>query len=164
MRRIRHLRSGIAKRRTVCRTFRAFTSVLKDRFASRAGAASTSGPAARSPSCAHWSRGAGRRRDQGNCADGRGCDPTGGLASVNVAVPALLSPLVALFLRFRSGQVSLDEAEQFLAQSKCQRRYAPMVFESIPEYRSASLRNKRSASPESPSSYLNRSILGAIRE
>ena len=28
----------------------------------------------------------------------------------------------------RFGQVSLDEAEQFPAQSSCQRRYAPMVF------------------------------------
>ena len=32
----------------------------------------------------------------------------------------------------------------------CQRRYAPMVFGIIPECRSASLRIKRSASPESP--------------
>jgi len=41
----------------------------------------------------------------------------------------------------RSGQVSLDEAERFTAQSTCQRRYAPMVFRIIPECRSASLRN-----------------------
>jgi len=50
----------------------------------------------------------------------------------------------------RSGQVSLDEAEHFPAQSRCQRRYAPMVFGFIPECRSGSLRNQRSASPESP--------------
>ena len=49
----------------------------------------------------------------------------------------------------RSGQVSLDEAEHFPAQSRSQRRYAPMVFGIIPECRSASLRNERSASPES---------------
>src|SRR5262249_22637365 len=46
--------------------------------------------------------------------------------------------------------VSLDEAEHFTAQSSCQRRYAPMAFGILPECRSASLRNKRSASPESP--------------
>src|SRR6516162_89178 len=46
--------------------------------------------------------------------------------------------------------VSLDEAEHFAAQSRCQRRYAPMVFGIIPESRSDSFRNKRSASPESP--------------
>jgi hypothetical protein len=45
----------------------------------------------------------------------------------------------------RSGQVSLDEAEHFPAQSSCQRRYAPMVFGIIPECRSASFRNERSA-------------------
>src|ERR1700683_4714074 len=50
----------------------------------------------------------------------------------------------------RSGQVSLDEAEHFTAQSSCQRRYAPMVFGIIPECCSASLRKERSASPESP--------------
>jgi hypothetical protein len=50
----------------------------------------------------------------------------------------------------RSGQVFLDEAEHFPAQSRCQRRYAPMVFGIIPECRSGSLRNKRLASPESP--------------
>jgi len=50
----------------------------------------------------------------------------------------------------RSGKVSLDEAERFTAQSTCQRRYAPMVIGIIPECRSASLRNQRSASPESP--------------
>lgn len=33
------------------------------------------------------------------------------------------------------------------AQSKCQRRCAPMVFGFIPEYRSASLQNRSSASP-----------------
>ena len=33
----------------------------------------------------------------------------------------------------RSGQVSLDEAERFTAQSSCQRRYTPMVFGIIPE-------------------------------
>jgi hypothetical protein len=49
-----------------------------------------------------------------------------------------------------SGQVSLDEAEHFTAQSSCQRRCAPMVFGIIPECRSASFRNQRSASPESP--------------
>ena len=49
----------------------------------------------------------------------------------------------------RSGQVSLDEAEHFPAQSRSQRRYAPMVFGIIPECRSASFRNRRSASPES---------------
>jgi hypothetical protein len=38
----------------------------------------------------------------------------------------------------RSGQVSLDEAEHFPAQSRSQRRYAPMVFGIIPECRSAS--------------------------
>jgi hypothetical protein len=50
----------------------------------------------------------------------------------------------------RSGQVSLDEAEHFPAQSRSRRRYAPMVFGIILECRSASLRNERSASPESP--------------
>src|SRR4051812_48956196 len=48
------------------------------------------------------------------------------------------------------GCDSDDEAERFLAQSSCQRRYAPTVFGIIPECRSASLRNERSASPESP--------------
>jgi hypothetical protein len=33
----------------------------------------------------------------------------------------------------RTGQVSFDEAEHFLAQSRCQRRYAPMVFGIIPD-------------------------------
>jgi hypothetical protein len=37
-----------------------------------------------------------------------------------------------------SGQVSLDEAEHFPAQSRSQRRYTPMVFGIIPECRSAS--------------------------
>jgi hypothetical protein len=32
-----------------------------------------------------------------------------------------------------SGQVSLDEAEHFLAQSSCERRYAPRMFGIIPE-------------------------------
>jgi hypothetical protein len=35
-------------------------------------------------------------------------------------------------------------------QPKCQHRYAPMVFGFIPECRSASLRNERSTSSESP--------------
>src|SRR5215469_6316853 len=63
-----------------------------------------------------------------------------------------LPPLPASSIRpsLRSGRVSLDEAEHFTAQSSCQRRYAPMVFGIIPECRSASFRNKRSASPESP--------------
>jgi len=39
----------------------------------------------------------------------------------------------------RSGQVSLDEAGHFPAQSRSQRRYTPMVFGIIPEFRSASL-------------------------
>src|SRR5438132_13989229 len=42
----------------------------------------------------------------------------------------------------RSGQVSLDEAEPFLQDPRCQHRYAPMVLGIIPEC--------RSASPESP--------------
>src|SRR5271166_3834520 len=50
----------------------------------------------------------------------------------------------------RSGQVSLDEAKDFLAQSGCQRRYAPTVFEIILECRTESSRIQRSASPESP--------------
>src|SRR5262245_7669677 len=41
-------------------------------------------------------------------------------------------------------------SSRFPAQSSCQRRCAPMVFGIIPECRSASLRNTRSASPESP--------------
>jgi hypothetical protein len=59
-------------------------------------------------------------------------------------------PARGILPSLRSGQVSLDEAEHFTAQSSCQRRYAPMVFGIIPECRSASFRNKRSASPESP--------------
>ena len=55
-----------------------------------------------------------------------------------------------IFPPLRSGQISLDEAEQSPARSSCQRRDAPMVFGIIPECRSASLRNERSASPESP--------------
>jgi hypothetical protein len=51
----------------------------------------------------------------------------------------------------RSGQLSLDEAEHFPAQSRCQRRCAPMVFGCIPDARSESSRIQRSASPESPS-------------
>jgi hypothetical protein len=47
--------------------------------------------------------------------------------------------------------ISVDEAEHFTGQSTCQRRYAPMVFGIIPECRSASFRNWRSASPESQS-------------
>ena len=68
------------------------------------------------------------------------------------ACPFPRTPLPASGVRpsLRSGQVSLDEAEHFPAQSSCQRRYAPMVFGIIPECRSASFRNKRSASPESP--------------
>jgi hypothetical protein len=38
----------------------------------------------------------------------------------------------------RFGQVSLDEAEHFLHNRSCQRRYAAMAFEFIPECRSAS--------------------------
>jgi hypothetical protein len=41
----------------------------------------------------------------------------------------------------RSGQLSLDEAEQIPAQSRSQLRYAPMVFGIIPECRTVSLRN-----------------------
>jgi hypothetical protein len=41
----------------------------------------------------------------------------------------------------RSGQLSLDEAEQIPAQSGSQLRYAPMVFGIIPECRTVSLRN-----------------------
>jgi hypothetical protein len=59
-------------------------------------------------------------------------------------------PASGIFPSLRSGQVSLDEAEHFTAQSRSQRRYAPMVFGIIPECRSVSLRNERSASPESP--------------
>ena len=50
------------------------------------------------------------------------------------------------FLRYRHSAsaalriLSLDEAEHFPSQSRCQRRYAPMVFGIIPERRSASLR------------------------
>jgi hypothetical protein len=44
----------------------------------------------------------------------------------------------------RSGRFSVeagtDEAEHFPAQSKCQRRYAPMVFGIIPKRRSDSSR------------------------
>ena len=44
----------------------------------------------------------------------------------------------------------LTKPNTFLPQSSCQGRYAPMVFGIIPECRSASFRNQRSASPESP--------------
>jgi hypothetical protein len=49
----------------------------------------------------------------------------------------------------RSGQLSLDEGDHFPAQSRSQRRYAPIVFGIIPECRSPSIRKGRSASPES---------------
>ena len=51
------------------------------------------------------------------------------------------------FLRYRQPAsaslriVSLDEAEQLLAQSEGQRRFAPIVFGFSPECCSASLRN-----------------------
>ena len=64
--------------------------------------------------------------------------------------PAPLSPLAVSSPTLRSGQVSLDEGEHYPAQSKCQRRYAPTVFGFTPECRSDSIRNMRSASPESP--------------
>jgi hypothetical protein len=51
-------------------------------------------------------------------------------------------------LRFAAENL-LDEAEHFLHKSRCQRRYAPRVFGFIPECRSASFRNQRSASPGS---------------
>jgi hypothetical protein len=44
----------------------------------------------------------------------------------------------------------MDRLEMGNGAPVCQRRDAPMVFGIIPESRSASLRNKRSASPESP--------------
>ena len=50
----------------------------------------------------------------------------------------------------RFGRFLLDEAEHFLEQSSCQRRFAPRVFGFIPECRSDSPRIQRSASPESP--------------
>jgi hypothetical protein len=59
--------------------------------------------------------------------------------SANGALPSL-----------RSGQVSLDEAEHFRHNRDASVAYAPMVFGIIPECRSDSLRNERSASPESP--------------
>ncbi len=65
------------------------------------------------------------------------------------AFPRTPLPATGVLPSLRSGQVSLDEAEHFPAQSRSQRRYAPMVFGIIPECRSTSLRNKRSASPES---------------
>ncbi len=49
----------------------------------------------------------------------------------------------------RPGQVSLDEAEHFPAQSRSERRYAPTMFGIVPKWRSASFRDRRSASPES---------------
>jgi hypothetical protein len=52
--------------------------------------------------------------------------------------PAPLSSLGAHFLRCATDMFFLDEAEHFLAQSICQRRYAPRVFGFIPECRSGS--------------------------
>ena len=74
--------------------------------------------------------------------------------------PFLRTPFSAsgILPSLRSGQVSLDEAEHFTAQSSCQRRYAPMVFGIIPECRSASFRNERSASPESPVNGVSRDL------
>jgi hypothetical protein len=66
------------------------------------------------------------------------------------AFPRTPLPASAVVPSLRSGQVSLDEAEHFPAQSSRQRRYAPMVFGIIPECRSASFRKERSASPEFP--------------
>ena len=77
------------------------------------------------------------------CGGDKGCRP---FPRTPFSASGILPPL-------RSGQVSLDEAEHFTSQSSCQRRYAPMVFGIIPECRSASLRNERSASPESPVSF-----------
>jgi len=78
-------------------------------------------------------------------------------AGTRAAAPFLapLSPLAASFLRCAPHRFSLDEAEHFPAQSRSQRRYAPMVFGIIPECRAASLRNERSASPESPARLIN---------
>ena len=49
--------------------------------------------------------------------------------------------------------LTVRRSRTLLGQSECQRRYAPMVFGFIPECRSASFRNKRSVSPESPFSF-----------
>ena len=86
----------------------------------------------------------GALRTPGFCAlgQGHGLHPFPGTP---FSASGILPPL-------RSGQVSLDETEYFPAKSRSQRRYAPMVFGIIPERRSNSLRNKRSASPESPRS------------
>jgi hypothetical protein len=65
-------------------------------------------------------------------------------AGQGTATPCPAPPCsrAAADLRFApDGWISLDEAEHATAQSKCQRRYAPMVFGIIPECRSASLRN-----------------------
>ena len=56
------------------------------------------------------------------------------------AFPRAPFPACGVLPSLLSGQVSLDEAEHFTAQSSCQRRYAPMVFGIIPEHRSAFLR------------------------
>src|SRR6266852_2715768 len=74
---------------------------------------------------------------------GRFSVEAGTRAAAPFSASGILPPL-------RSGQVSLDEAEHFPAQSRSLRRYAPMVFGIIPECRSASFRHERSASPESP--------------
>src|SRR5689334_16685735 len=50
----------------------------------------------------------------------------------------------------RSGQVSLDEAEHFLHNRDASVASLRWCSGSVPERRSESFRNKRSASPESP--------------
>ena len=49
----------------------------------------------------------------------------------------------------RFGRFLLDEAKHFRAQSRSPTSHAPMVFGTIPECRSVSLRKERSASPDS---------------
>jgi hypothetical protein len=68
-------------------------------------------------------------------------------------LPAPLSPLAAPIVCFASDRFLLTKPNTFPHNRNCQRRYAPVVFGMIPEYRSASSRNKHSASPESNSFY-----------
>jgi hypothetical protein len=75
-----------------------------------------------------------------------------------MSLPEVLYASVAFstvaFIALRPDRMLTNIREGFTARSSCQRRYAPMVFGIIPECRSASLRNERSASPESPTSLL----------
>src|SRR5712664_1685587 len=63
-------------------------------------------------------------------------------AGTRAAAPfsAPLSPLAASFLRCAPDRFHLTKPKSFSARSKCQRRYAPMVFGIVPELHSDSSR------------------------